>query len=66
MWCGQAVFHFKHDKTRNFLIEGFFTKIGLKELILGYAVAQLVEALPYKPKGRGFDYWRSHWNFSVT
>ena len=29
-------------------------------------VAQLVEALRYKPKGRGFDSRWSHWNFSVT
>jgi hypothetical protein len=33
---------------------------------MGHAVAQLVEALCYKPKGRGFDSRRSHWNFSVT
>jgi hypothetical protein len=32
----------------------------------GYAVAQLVEALHYKPEGRGFGTRRSHWNFSVT
>ena len=32
----------------------------------GYAVAQLVEALRYKPEGRGFDSRWSHWNFSVT
>jgi hypothetical protein len=29
----------------------------------GYAVAQLVEALRYKPEGRGFDSRWSHWNF---
>jgi hypothetical protein len=27
----------------------------------GAAVAQLVEAVPYKPEGRGFD-----WKFSLT
>jgi hypothetical protein len=32
----------------------------------GYTVAQLIEALPYKPEGRGFDSPWSHWNFSVT
>ena len=32
---------------------------------MGYAVAQLVEALRYKPEGRGFD-CRCHWNFSLT
>ena len=33
---------------------------------LGYAVAQLVEALRYKPEGRGFDSRWCHWNFSLT
>ena len=34
--------------------------------ILGHPVAQLVEALRYKSEGRGFDYRRCHWNFSLT
>jgi len=29
-----------------------------------YAVAQLVEALRYKPKGRGFESRWCHWNIS--
>jgi hypothetical protein len=29
------------------------------------AVAQLVEALRYKPEGNGFDSLRCHWNFSL-
>jgi len=29
------------------------------------AVAQLVEALRYKPEGRGFDSRWCHWNFSL-
>jgi hypothetical protein len=29
-------------------------------------VAQLVEALRYKPEGRGFSSRWGHWNFSVT
>jgi hypothetical protein len=29
-------------------------------------VAQLVEALRYKPKDRGFDSQWYHWNFSLT
>ena len=33
---------------------------------LGYAVAQLVEALRYKPEGRGFDSRWCHWNSSLT
>jgi hypothetical protein len=32
----------------------------------GTAVAQLVEALRYKPEGRGFDSRWCHWNFSLT
>jgi hypothetical protein len=31
-----------------------------------YAVAQLVEALRYKPEGRGFDSRWCHWNFSLA
>jgi hypothetical protein len=30
------------------------------------AVAQLLEALRYKPEGRGFDSQWCHWNFSLT
>jgi len=29
-------------------------------------VALLVEALRYKPDGRGFDFRWCHWNFSLT
>jgi hypothetical protein len=32
----------------------------------GYAVAQLFEALRYKPEGRGFDSRWCHWNLSLT
>jgi hypothetical protein len=32
----------------------------------GHAVAQFVEALPYKPEGRGFDSRCCHWNFSLA
>ena len=34
--------------------------------VAGHALAQLVEALRYKPQGRGFDSRWSYWNFSVT
>jgi hypothetical protein len=30
---------------------------------VGHAVAQLVEALRYKPEGRGIDSRKFHWNF---
>jgi len=33
---------------------------------MGYAVVQLVEALRYKPEGRGFDSQWCLWNFSFT
>ena len=32
----------------------------------GHAVAQLVEALRYKPENRGIDSRWCHWNFSLT
>jgi hypothetical protein len=33
---------------------------------LGHAVAQLVEALRYKPEGRGIDSRWCQWHFSLT
>jgi hypothetical protein len=35
-------------------------------MYLGYAVAQLVEALCYKPEGRVFNSRWWNWNFSLT
>jgi hypothetical protein len=32
----------------------------------GHAVAQFVEALRYKPEGRGFDSRQRQWNFPLT
>jgi len=34
-------------------------------VMMGHAVAQLVEALRYKPECRGFDSRWCHWNFSL-
>jgi len=34
--------------------------------LLMHAVAQLVEAMRYKPEGRGFDSRWCHWSFSLT
>ena len=48
------------------------TGVLLKAQVLGmlgcvfHAVAQLVEALRYKPEGRGSDSRWCHWNFSLT
>jgi hypothetical protein len=33
---------------------------------MGYAVVRLVEALRYKPEGRGFDFRWCRWNFVLT
>jgi hypothetical protein len=33
---------------------------------MGQPVAQLVEALSYKPEGRGFDSRWYQWNFSLA
>jgi len=35
-------------------------------LVRGHTVGQLVEALHYTPKGRGFDSRCCHWDFSLT
>ena len=42
-------------------VEGFIFAICGR----GHAVAQLVEALRYKPEGRRFDSRWCHWNFSL-
>jgi hypothetical protein len=36
------------------------------QFVEGHVVAQLVEALRYKPEGRGFDSRWFQWNFSLT
>jgi hypothetical protein len=38
----------------------------MEQLEDGKAVAQLVEALRYKPEGSWLDSRRCHWNFSLT
>jgi len=35
-------------------------------VLVSYAAAQLVEALRYKPEGRGFGSRWCHWNYSLT
>ena len=47
-------------------VNAMATQIKELDRILGYAVAQLVETLCYKPEGRGFDTPWFHWNFSLT
>jgi hypothetical protein len=41
-------------------------KLMIAQITLGHAVAQLVEALRYKPEGREFDSRWCHWSFSLT
>jgi hypothetical protein len=52
-----------HAVERNFLTS--FILLCMSQG-MGYAVAQLVEALRYKLEGRGFDSRWCHWNFSLT
>ena len=40
--------------------------LSLDFYTLLFVVALLVEALRYKPEGRGFDFRWCHWNFSLT
>jgi hypothetical protein len=53
MFCGELLSEAKMKPSLIFLIQGT-------------QVAQLVEALRYKPEGRGFDSRWCHWNFSLT
>jgi hypothetical protein len=39
---------------------------GYETLETAYPVAELVQALCYKPKGPGFDYPWDNWNFLLT
>ena len=49
----------------NFIIlHGHILRIYL--LLYRHAMAQLVEALRYKPDGRRFDSQWFHWNFTLT
>ena len=43
-----------------------FSLYNIKYSGEGGALIQLVEALPYKPEGSGFDSPCCHWNFSLT
>ena len=55
--------------TRNLpeVYSGNLPKLNrIPERTWGHTVAQLVEALRYKPEGRGFDSRWRHLNFSLT
>ena len=47
----------------NVLIRNFFGAFCMFQV---HPVAQFIEALRYKPEGRGFDSRWCHWNFSLT
>jgi len=65
------VFHL-HDLAFHLCPLNFLSKILFTSLIsyVLYATSidstHLVEALRYKPEGRGFDFRLCHWNFSLT
>ena len=42
-----------------------FQERAYTALLIGVAVAQLIEALRYKSEGRGFDSRWYHWNFFI-
>jgi len=50
-------------RTQNFKAENF--KIISAKVGGTLLVAQLIEALRYKPEGRGFDSQWCHWNFPL-
>jgi hypothetical protein len=62
--------NFTRETTEKINLKDYGVNRSILKYILqkkwGYAVAQLVEALRYKPEGRWFDSRWSHWNFSVT
>ena len=63
--CGTCSMHGKWEWGQSGRTE-LFSFSSEYTVVRGYAVAQLVEALRHKPKGRGFDYQWSRWTFSVT
>ena len=68
--CAEYNTHSTHVKAQLIfkLTRAVFDGRSLVYLVVsvGHAVAQLVEALRYKPEGRGFDSRWCHWNFSLT
>jgi hypothetical protein len=55
------------DNTKNAIDGGDDTAqiFPLFTSTAGYTMAHLVEALRYKPEGRGFDSQWCYWNFSL-
>jgi hypothetical protein len=55
-----------YSNSYMFQLHGVIIRLDLRTYENKHAVAQLVEALRYKPEGRGFDSRWCHWNFSLT
>jgi hypothetical protein len=55
----------RFEELRRLVFQNLFLKIFTTRSV-GFAVAQLVEALCYKPEVCGFDSRWCHWNFLLT
>ena len=58
---GQNRTFLKYRTTKSYGLYSLFNVSAV-----GHMVVQLVEALPYKLEGRGFDSQWSYWDFSLT
>ena len=56
---------YQHTCTARLLLVRNHSNIGVV-LYMNYVVAQLIQALRYKPEGRGFDFRWCNWTFSLT
>ena len=70
-WINILIFNF--DVFHKFRTWGFIFRMTVVCVVkvwyilhAGHAVAQLVEALRYKPEGHGFNSRWCHWNFILT
>jgi len=63
---GQLFFFFNIFIRILFVAFIFFPLFCLSFCLSGHPVAQVVEALRYKPEGRGFNSRWCHWNLSLT
>jgi hypothetical protein len=60
------IFVCSHYNAFMVLTRHIITQFAFFTVLRGHGVAQLIEALRYKPEGRGFDSRYCHWNFSLT
>ena len=69
--CRHSDEFFARDaSSKGFVVKLCYVQSSVLQLntysVGGHAVAQSVEALRYKPEGRGFDSEWCHWSFSLT